>query len=157
MIFTVLLNKLKSLVLIFINLFRRALCCFRRRKLSNCEAVPLTHVVSSSESEDTTRLQNWGDWDDGIKEPKTVQDHIEIYRKRKTQVMRESQEIINPEDQSKFFEDMTPNITKQTKLYLNTKQINDSENSLNRLNFSEDALQAVVSYFIIRFSMMLLW
>lgn len=146
MILNLIFNKLKSLILLFVNLFRRALCCFRRRKMS-CDAVPLTHVISSSDTDERIRDgQNWGDWEDSS-EPKTVQDHIEMYRKRKAQIITGPQEPPSIESQLNFFEDMAPNITKQTKVFLNTKQNDDSRMGLNRLNFSEEALQAVVSIF----------
>lgn len=141
MIVAVLLNKIKSFIFIFVNIFRRALCCFRRRRRSSCESVPLTHVVSNNE-EGKQALQTWDDWGDDRKE-KTVQDHIEMYRKQ-TQVLRQSKSESDSEEQLNFFEDMTPNITKQTKVLISTDQGGSFKNS-NRLNFVEDSISAVVS------------
>ncbi|KAJ8937373.1 hypothetical protein NQ314_011921 [Rhamnusium bicolor] len=142
MILTVLLNKIKSFILIFVNLFRRALCCLRGRRRSSCDSVPLTHVISNGE-EAKGDFQNWGDWEDtgANSKPKTVHDHIELYRKQ-AQVARQGQESPDPEEQLNFFEDMTPKITKQTKILINTNQ-GESGNSLNRLNFVEDSVNAV--------------
>lgn len=141
MIVGILLNKIKSFIFIFVNIFRRALCCFRRRRRSSCDSVPLTHVISNSE-DTKANLQTWDDWGDDHKE-KTVQDYIEMYRKQ-TQVLRKKSEEGETEEQLNFFEDMTPNITKQTKVLINTEHGGGSGRS-NRLNFEEDSISAVVS------------
>lgn len=113
MVVSLLVNKIKHLVLFFVSIFRRALCCFRRRRRVSVDSVPLTHVgVISNQKEE----ENWA-WDDkpSYSEPKTVQDHIELYRKRKVE-----QPEVPPEERLDFFEDMAPKITKQTKVYVNT-------------------------------------
>ncbi|CAH1970347.1 unnamed protein product [Acanthoscelides obtectus] len=143
MIFSVVITKLKSLVLLLVNLFGRALCCFkRRRRDSNSECVPLTHVVSGRGEES---FQNW-EWEDNLaqKEPKTVQDHIELYRKQKTQavLLKESNEA---EEQLNFFEDMTPKITKQTKILLNTGQQEANKTSGNRLSLDESSVDSIIT------------
>lgn len=143
MIVAVLLNKIKTFIFIFVNIVRRALCCFRRRRRSSCESVPLTHVVSNSE-EGTNNFQTWEDWDTANDhKEKTVQDHIEMYRKQ-TQILRQAKNELEPEEQLNFFEDMTPNITKQTKVLINTDQSGSFKQS-NRLNFVEDSINAIVS------------
>ncbi|XP_018564205.1 uncharacterized protein LOC108905705 [Anoplophora glabripennis] len=142
MIVAVLLNKIKSFIFVFVNIFRRALCCFRRRRRSSCESVPLTHVVSNSE-ETKNNFQTWEDWGDHAndRKEKTVQDHIEMYRKQ-TQILKQSKGEEEPEEQLNFFEDMTPNITKQTKVLISTNQGGDFKQS-NRLNFVEDSVNAI--------------
>ncbi|VEN36039.1 unnamed protein product [Callosobruchus maculatus] len=144
MIISVVVNKIKCLILLIVNLFRRALCCFkRRRRDSNSECEPLTHVVSGRDEES---FQNW-EWEENLahKEPKTVQDHIELYRKQKTQAVK-SKDWNELEEQLNFFEDMTPNITKQMKVVLNTNQHHETnQSSGNRLNFDENCVNAIIT------------
>lgn len=131
MILTVFLNKLKSLVFIIISIFRRALVCLKRRH-SNCDVVPLTHVISNAE-----HSSNWEEWEEENSNqcPKTVQDHINLYRKQKFQL------VSDPEEQLNFFNDMTPNITKQTKVLLNNDfSSNSNSHSTNRLNVLENTV-----------------
>ncbi|KAJ8940953.1 hypothetical protein NQ318_006804 [Aromia moschata] len=143
MIVTVLLNKIKSLLLIFANLFRRALCCFRRRRRSSCDTVPLTHVISNSEQEGKAEFQNWGEWEDCDSKPKTVQDHIELYRKQ-AEKLKQQQDAPDSEEQLNFFEDMAPKITRQTKVLIDTGHC-EGGGASNRLNFIEDAVSVVPS------------
>ncbi|XP_023016222.1 uncharacterized protein [Leptinotarsa decemlineata] len=141
MIVTLLYNKIKSFILIFTNLFRKALCCFRRRRRrSSCDSVPLTHVISNIE-EQKHETENWGNWEEGLPDkPKTVQDHIELYRKQ-TQIARTDSESPDTEEQLNFFENMTPRITKQTKVLINTDEAKN--NTMDRLNFVEGTLNPV--------------
>lgn len=48
----IILNRLKSLVLVVLGLVKRSLCCFRRRRRVSFDAEPLTNigVVSNYES-----------------------------------------------------------------------------------------------------------
>lgn len=39
-----LINRIKALVLIIFGVFRRAMCCFRRRRRSSCESIPLSAI-----------------------------------------------------------------------------------------------------------------
>ncbi|EEZ97347.1 receptor-binding cancer antigen expressed on SiSo cells [Tribolium castaneum] len=115
MVVSLLVNKIKHLVLFFVSVFRRALCCFRRRRRVSVDSVPLTHVVSNPKDIE----ENWA-WDEkpDYSEPKTVQDHIELYRKRKVEAQQQAE--VPPEERLDFFEDMAPKITKQTKVFINT-------------------------------------
>lgn len=138
MIFSFFLNKLKSLVFVIISIFRRALVCIKRRH-SKCEVIPLTHVVSNTE-----HSSNWEEWEEenSSQEPKTVQDHINLYRKQKFQL------VSDPEEQLNFFEDMTPHITKQTKILLNKDFSNGIHSqSTNRLNILEDTVNILFCFF----------
>lgn len=122
-------NKLKHFFLFFVGLFRRALCCFRRRRRPSFDAVPLTDVgvVSNSQNVD---LEGWN-WEErpDFSEPKTVQDHIDLYRKKKSEAQKQAEEGA-PEN---FFEDMTPRITRQTKVLVNTGRMEGE--TTNGLNF----------------------
>lgn len=145
MIFSFLINKIKSLAFIFITIFRKALCCIKRRRTSNCDAIPLTHVISNSGDQAT----DWNNWEDEnlSREPKTVQDHIDLYRKRKTQFSKEP----DTEEQINFFEDMTPHIMRQTKLFVN-KGSTIKNDIINRLSVMEDNVNVVVCQFLYIFS-----
>lgn len=39
-----LVNRLKALFLVILGAFRRAMCCFRRRRRSSCDSIPLSAV-----------------------------------------------------------------------------------------------------------------
>ncbi|XP_044262337.1 receptor-binding cancer antigen expressed on SiSo cells isoform X2 [Tribolium madens] len=129
MVVSLLVNKIKHLVLFFVSVFKRALCCFRRRRRVSVDSVPLTHVgVVSNQKE------NWA-WDDkpDYSEPKTVQDHIELYRKRKVDAQQQSE--VPAEERLDFFEDMAPKITKQTKVFIKTDR--EETGPPSRLNLIE--------------------
>ncbi|XP_030756920.1 receptor-binding cancer antigen expressed on SiSo cells [Sitophilus oryzae] len=138
MILTWLFSKLKGFVLFFINILRRALCCIRKRKRSYSESVPLTHVVSGTES--SNDLQDWSDWgkDNGeSNKPKTIQDYIDLYREQT--VKSHNQEPEESEEQDlNFFEDMTPKITRQAKVLIRNKNDPSSRNVNSRLAARED-------------------
>lgn len=144
MIFSLLIAKIKGFFLFIINIFRRALCCIRKRKRSCSESVPLTQVVSSIEL--SNDIQDWTDWsNDAIvdKKPKTVQDYIALYRKQNLKAHSTEAEE-NVEDQLNFFEDMAPQITKQTKVLIRNKNDdNSSRNFNNRLN-AIDSVNVIV-------------
>ncbi|KAF7271527.1 hypothetical protein GWI33_015601 [Rhynchophorus ferrugineus] len=147
MILSLLFAKLKGLFLFIINLFRRALCCIRKRK-RNCSesAVPLTQVVSSVELPND--IQDWADWgNDALidKKPKTVQDYIALYRQQTFKPHNNEVEE-NVEEQLNFFEDMTPQITKQTKVLIRNKNDEGSSKILNnRLNAIDDSVNVIPS------------
>lgn len=129
----IILKKLKSLILFLIATFRRALCCFRRRSRSSInEDDQLTHVgvVSNHVVNDFEDWSNWNDASMENKQPQTIQEHIDHYRKKQAQIALEQQlqEADNAED---LFEDMTPRITKQTKVLINNSTNSDLSNKQN--------------------------
>ncbi|KAG5865501.1 hypothetical protein JTB14_035525 [Gonioctena quinquepunctata] len=141
MILTIVSNKIKSFIFIFVNLFRRALCCLRRRRRSSCDSVPLTHVISNIE-EQNHDIQNWGNWEDSVpkESPQTVQDHIELYRKQNSKVGSVSPD---PEEDLNLFEDMAPRITKQKKVLIHANSARSNDGDTSRLNFVEETAIAV--------------
>lgn len=147
MILRLLLTKLKSFFLVFINIFNRALCCFRKRRRSVCDGIQLTHVgvVSNNDKGD---FQNWSDsWDENsINEPKTIQDHIDLYRKQKQTAKQqlENEQLQQQTEQLSFFDDMAPKITKQTKILINSDRKDKSRMVTNRLNFTGDESDIIV-------------
>lgn len=119
----IIINKMRTFVLFFITLFRRALCCFRRRRrLSYVE--PLTGIGIVASKQDEIEADNWNNWlNEGFvnKKPITIQEHIEYYRQQKAQLNTE-QEIVK--EQTDFFENMTPEITRQKKVFISSNHKN---------------------------------
>ncbi|XP_022904991.2 receptor-binding cancer antigen expressed on SiSo cells [Onthophagus taurus] len=121
MVISILIHKLRSFMLFLIGIFRRALCCFHKRRRVSFDE-PLTGIgVVKSENEEMA----WNDWgDDRLKNPTTVQEHIEFYRQQKAQLQKQEEEVENQED---FFENMTPEITRQKKIFV----ANENKEGLN--------------------------
>ncbi|XP_050293865.1 receptor-binding cancer antigen expressed on SiSo cells [Anthonomus grandis grandis] len=146
MIVNWLLFKIKALFLIIPNLFRRALCCIRKRRHSYSDIEPLTHVTSGVEGQ--SEAPAWTEWsEDSFRDnkPRTVQDYIELYREQTMKARMTENVEENPEEQLNFFEDMTPQITTQTKVLIKSK--NDSFNKRNvssRLNVVEDTDNIII-------------
>uniref|UniRef100_A0A1Y1KSS1 Receptor-binding cancer antigen expressed on SiSo cells n=1 Tax=Photinus pyralis TaxID=7054 RepID=A0A1Y1KSS1_PHOPY len=124
----IIFKMFKSLFFFIVSIFKRALCCFRRRKRVN-EFVPLTQVGVISEKSIPNEMDSWNDWNEPVATPSTpttVQEQIEYYRQQAIaarQVKEEPQET-----QENFFEDMMPTITAQTKVYINPN-VTQSETS----------------------------
>lgn len=133
MILSFLFGKLKLLVFVFVNIFKRAFFCGKRT--SNCDVIPLTHVISNNEE----YSPEWGDWEEGSynKESKTVYDSQALCINQKNQQPLES---TDSEEQINFFNDMTPQITKQIKIFVNNDATNAKNISTNRLNLLEDSV-----------------
>lgn len=131
------IQKLKAALLFLLGLFRRSLCCFRRRRKMSTDVVPLTGVgvVPSSQTQNDSKaddLTNWNSWDDPgqAKAPQTVQEHIQLYR---SQLGGQQQPDVQPEQpQMDFFQDMEPHIKKPPKVVLRPKE----SSQLNRLAFN---------------------
>lgn len=113
----------------------------RRRRRLSCDSDTLTTIGIIPQYENRQKqdeLQNWNTWEDPVgvitdHKPQTVQQHIEHYRQQATVKPQE-------EPQTDLFEDMTPQITRQTKILL--RQENDQRNAthLSRLSFVQDAV-----------------
>lgn len=124
-------NRIKSLCLIFIGLWRRALCCFRRKRRPSCDALPLTtvHVVNNCSTntrntENESDMNSWRNWDEESKNktPNTIQEHIEFYRQQaiaaRTQQLQQDVEDQTHAEIEHYFEDMKPKFTGQTKILI---------------------------------------
>lgn len=145
MIVTMILKKLKSFLLFLVAIWKRALCCFRRRRRAS-EFVPLTQIgIVTNQNVEATQ-ENWSDWNEQIViptcKPSTIQEHIEFYRQQTIASRQVHEEPI--EVQENFFEDMTPTITRQTKLYVNDK--NDDGAHTNRLSLDPENINVLVSF-----------
>ncbi|BES92078.1 Estrogen receptor Hypothetical protein site associated, antigen, 9 [Nesidiocoris tenuis] len=122
------LQKLKAVLVFLLNLVKRSLCCFRRRRKSSADVVPLTDVGVVPDYKAQTRthadqreeLANWNGWGDEPKAPQSIEEHIQLYR---SQRMAASQPESNPQSESQvdFFQDMEPAIRKQKKVILRPK------------------------------------
>lgn len=144
MVIGVIVNRLKSLLLVILGLVKRSLCCFRRRRRVSFESEPLTNVGVVSNNYETKKrydeLQTWNSWDDPVsvvtdRAPNTVQQHIELYRQQQVAPK------VEPELQTDFFQDMTPRITRQTKVLVKTEADRASGSEISsRLSFSQDDL-----------------
>lgn len=142
MIFTWLILQLKSLVLSLVNTFQRAFCCFRKRKLSYRETEQLTQVISN---EDFPNSDNWSEWGHNAfkEEPKTVKDYIERYRDNTIKL--HSEKLDEPQEQENFFEDMAPQIIRQTKVLIKNKNDEFSGLKGNRLSVTDDRVNVACS------------
>lgn len=129
-----LVNRLKALVLLLLGVFRRAMCCLRRRRRSSCDSIPLSAVgvIPNASNNSNTELEKWDRWEENPvvvvpdRPVNVVQSKIKQYR----QQMIKSTEPPDDEQQPNFFEDMTPRITRQTKILIKDKRAeNASRNS----------------------------
>ncbi|XP_077281499.1 receptor-binding cancer antigen expressed on SiSo cells isoform X2 [Temnothorax americanus] len=123
-------NRLKALLVLLFGIFKRAMCCLRRRRRSSCDSVPLSTVgVVPNVLTSSTEMEQWDKWEENPvvvipdKPVDTVRAKIEQYR----------QQAIKPpdsptEEQLNFFEDMTPRITRQTKILIKDKRADGSCN-----------------------------
>ncbi|XP_075232723.1 receptor-binding cancer antigen expressed on SiSo cells isoform X2 [Lycorma delicatula] len=143
MVIGIVVNRLKALMLIILGLVKRSLCCFKRRRRLSCDSEPLTNVgvVSNYETKKKyDELQSWNTWEDPVSvvtdhTPNTVQHYIEMYRQQ--QVAQKVEE----EPQTDFFQDMTPQITRQKKILVKNEfdKVSATEVS-SRLTFTQDAV-----------------
>ncbi|KAL1123599.1 hypothetical protein AAG570_002675 [Ranatra chinensis] len=117
MVLSAIVGRLKAALLFLVGVIRRSLCCFRRRRKSSVDSVPLTTIGIVPSFEPDPSFQDgcgWSDWNDpGAVEgppppPSTVQQHIEHYRRHHKQQPTQQQQ--NEEQQ-----DMEPEIKRQTK------------------------------------------
>ncbi|KAL0121766.1 hypothetical protein PUN28_006910 [Cardiocondyla obscurior] len=118
-----LINRLKALLVLLFGLFKRAMCCLRRRRRSSCDSVPLSAIgVIPNVLTSSTEIEHWDKWEENPvvvipdKPINTVQAKIDQYRQ---QVMKPPDTLT--EEQLNFFEDMTPKITRQTKILIKDK------------------------------------
>lgn len=100
------------------------MCCFRRRRRSSCESIPLSAVgVVPNNVNSHTELEQWTQWEETPvvvvpdKPENIVQAKIEQYRQQVAKPADPQDEEIQPD----FFEDMTPRITRQTKILIRGK------------------------------------
>ncbi|XP_051155899.1 receptor-binding cancer antigen expressed on SiSo cells isoform X1 [Leptopilina boulardi] len=137
-----LVNRLKALFLLLLGAFRRAMCCFRRRRRSSCDSIPLSAVgVVPDLLNNREELVQWEQWEENPvvivsnKPINPIQEKIDQYRQ---QVFKppSPEEELHPN----FFEDMTPNITKQTKILIRDKKSENVNNSSSKFEIMTDPL-----------------
>lgn len=140
-----LVNRLKALFIFILGVFRRTLCCFRRRRRSSCDPIPLSEsggelpiVVINRLVNDKQEQETWDQWGENpvvIVPDDSVQSKIDQYR----------QQISKPPDSSEepqinFFEDMTPKITKQKKILLRNENAEQSSMNLSKFAVATDRI-----------------
>ncbi|XP_059613926.1 uncharacterized protein LOC132260040 [Phlebotomus argentipes] len=128
--------KLKGLFLGILSLFRRALCLSRRRGQSlDCgdEDLQTVSVVTSHRGARTKNEpeRDWNTWDDT---PRTVEEHIEVYRQK---LSRKADDQGEREPEIDFFGDMEPKVVRQTKVLIRTDK--EPEKNFSRLTAASDA------------------
>ncbi|XP_013118727.1 receptor-binding cancer antigen expressed on SiSo cells [Stomoxys calcitrans] len=126
-------QQIKVLLLSVLQLFRRALCCFsRKRKPSYSEPMnvvvvqPNYGVLPVSIAQRPSSMapeRDWNSWDDS---PRSVQEHIEQYRQQIAKPPTPQTETNEPD----FFKELTPVIKPQQKIYL------PSDTQSNQQDFS---------------------
>ncbi|XP_034191338.1 uncharacterized protein LOC117609295 isoform X1 [Osmia lignaria lignaria] len=124
-----LVNRFKALIVILLGIFKRAMCCLRRRRRSSCDSIPLSVVgVVPNTSNNPTESEQWDQWEENPivvipnKPVNAIQAKIDQYRQQASKPPE-----VTEEQQQNFFEDMTPKITAQTKILVKDKA---SENAL---------------------------
>ncbi|KAK0182742.1 hypothetical protein PV327_000844 [Microctonus hyperodae] len=127
-----LINRLKALFIFLLGIFRRTLCCLRRRRRSSCDGIPLSEpsgelptVIINRQEQDT-----WDQWDENpvvVVPDNSIQSKIDQYRQ---QITKPSDSVEEP--QINFFEDMTPKITKQKKILLRNQNAEQSNMNVSK-------------------------
>ncbi|XP_017880136.1 receptor-binding cancer antigen expressed on SiSo cells [Ceratina calcarata] len=123
-------NRLKALALILLGVFRRAICCLRRRRRSSCDSIPLS-AVGVVPSSTQPELEQWDQWEENPvvvvpdRPVNAVQAKIDQYRQQASKPPESPEE-----HQPNFFEDMTPKITAQTKILVKDRAESMNKNSL---------------------------
>ncbi|XP_008555323.1 receptor-binding cancer antigen expressed on SiSo cells [Microplitis demolitor] len=135
-----LFNRLKALFVFLLSIFRRALCCLRRRRRSSCDSIPLSAVgVIPNSVNNKVEQENWEQWDENPvvvvsnKPCNSVQSKIEQYRQQIAKVPEQ-----NEETQVDFFQDMTPKITKQKKIILRDPKTEETSMNLSKFAIASE-------------------
>ncbi|XP_046446097.1 receptor-binding cancer antigen expressed on SiSo cells-like [Daphnia pulex] len=111
-------NRIKGLILIILNVFKRVMCIFnKRRRKPSGDVIMECVVTESSTDKNRDKMIPWNTWEE---KPATVEDHIEQYRKSLTKLRSASEEIAHEPD---FFNDMTPEIKTSNSLKLNFRPL----------------------------------
>ncbi|XP_053678500.1 receptor-binding cancer antigen expressed on SiSo cells [Anopheles nili] len=120
MITELVMNRIRQLLLAFIGVLKRAMCCFsRRRRMSvgECEVLSSVSVdrhSSTSRGGKNVTEKDWNSWDDS---PKTVEEHIERYR----ETLAKPPAPVEAPVEMDYFQDMTPQISSQQKICIATE------------------------------------
>ncbi|XP_033230643.1 receptor-binding cancer antigen expressed on SiSo cells [Belonocnema kinseyi] len=138
-----LINRLKALILVIVGAFRRAMCCFRRRRRSSCDSIPLSAIgVVPNLTNNRGELIQWEQWEENPvvvvpdKPINPIQEKIEQYRQQASRPTDPSEE----EQQPNFFEDMTPRITRQTKILIRDKKSNSANKNSTKFAVITDPI-----------------
>lgn len=137
-----LINRLKALFLLLLGAFRRAMCCFRRRRRSSCDSIPLSAVgVVPDRPNNREDLVQWEQWEENPvvvvsnKPINPIQEKIDQYRQQAFKPPSPEEEL-----HPNFFEDMTPKITKQTKVLIRDKKTENVNKNSSKFEIMTDPL-----------------
>lgn len=121
-----LVKKIFNIVFLLLSPVRRLIC--RRRRHSDTPILPLTTTFPTPPAvpilppTNETELQSWDSW--GLDESQGRN--------------RVKQESPQPEPEIDFFQGMTPTIKKTTKILIKKKDMDNSDNSSNRLAMNSE-------------------
>ncbi|XP_055371395.1 receptor-binding cancer antigen expressed on SiSo cells [Condylostylus longicornis] len=128
MLVSIMINRIKLVLLFILGLFKRAMCCFSRRRKSSCsENLESVNVIIHTNADYSPSKQNnqperdWNSWDDS---PRTIEEHIEQYRQKL--VRPATPKDLEPEPD--FFTDMAPAIKPQPVYYLGNRSEEHNSN-----------------------------
>ncbi|XP_053971401.1 receptor-binding cancer antigen expressed on SiSo cells-like [Hylaeus anthracinus] len=134
-----LVNRLKALVVLLLGIFKRAMCCLRRRRRSSCDSIPLSTVGVVPNN--TTESEQWDQWEENPvvvvpdRPVNTIQAKIEQYRQQASKSSEPTEEQL-----PNFFEDMTPKITKQTKILVKDKASENASRNFSKFAVASDPI-----------------
>ncbi len=90
-------NRIKALILVVLNLFKRVMCIFhKRRRKPSGDIIMESVITESGHDRGRDKMVPWNTWDEN--KPATVEDHIEQYRKSLTKLRSASEEIAHEPD-----------------------------------------------------------
>lgn len=91
------LHRMKALVLLIVNILKRVMCIFhKRRRKPSGDIIMESVVTEKSFNKNAEKMVPWNTWDEN--KPQTVEDHIEQYRKSLTKLRTASEEIAHEPD-----------------------------------------------------------
>lgn len=137
-----LVNRFKALIVILLGVFKRAMCCLRRRRRSSCDSIPLSVVdVVPNTTNNPTESEQWDQWEENPivvvpnKPVNPIQAKIDQYRLQASKPPEAEEE-----QQQNFFEDMTPKITAQTKVLVKDKTSDHASWNSSRLAVANEPI-----------------
>lgn len=142
------LFKIGHMFLSTFGIFRRALCCFRRRRRLSDFALPMTKndlALPLNQGSFKEELQNWGSWND-TDQPLDVAIVIDETRKASRRNSNDRQSLSkDEEDNEDFFKEMAPAIKKPKMLLVKGKRNENNTSQVSNGRFAMD-LKASLSH-----------
>ncbi|KAG1714233.1 Atrial natriuretic peptide-converting enzyme [Nymphon striatum] len=137
--------KFCKLFLAIFGGFRRALCCWRRRKnINDFDSLPFridssairTESIQPIPTNESIDLQNWHDWDElNVSSSPPTASVATSNMSLKSKYFNGIHDAEEPEYEPNYFEDMTPTIQRQKRLLIKPAEDVSHCNNMNRLNY----------------------